>query len=85
MDKLILDLSKSLSVTSVVVTHDMNSVFRIADRIVMLYEGKVAEIGTKEQIKNSKNPYVQQFVNGNPDGPIKFFQQKDDYLETLTA
>jgi len=85
MDKLIIDLSKALSVTSVVVTHDMNSVFRIADRIIMLYEGKVLEDGTKDEIKNSKNPYVQQFVSGSPDGPIKFFQQKDDYLEQLTS
>ena len=85
MDKLIVDLSQALSVTSVVVTHDMNSVFRIADRIAMLYEGRVVEVGTREQIKNSKNPYVQQFVSGSPDGPIKFFQQKDDYLEQLTS
>jgi len=85
MDKLIIDLSKALSITSVVVTHDMNSVFRIADRIAMLYEGKVAEIGTKEEIRSSSNPYVRQFVSGSPDGPIKFFQQKDDYLEQLTA
>jgi len=84
MDKLILDLSKTLSVTSVVVTHDMNSVFRIADRVLMLYEGKVAEIGTREEIRKSKNPFVQQFVSGSPDGPIRFFQQKDDYLESLT-
>jgi phospholipid/cholesterol/gamma-HCH transport system ATP-binding protein len=85
MDKLIIDLSKALSVTSVVVTHDMNSVFRIADRIAMLYEGKVVQIGTREEIKSSRNPYVQQFVSGSPDGPIKFFQQKDDYLEQLTT
>ena len=85
MDKLIIDLSKALSVTSVVVTHDMQSVFRVADRIAMLYEGKVVEIGTREEIKNSSNSYVRQFIAGNPDGPIKFFQQKDDYLEHLTA
>jgi len=85
MDKLIIDLSNALSVTSVVVTHDMHSVFRIADRIAMLYEGKVVEIGTRDEIKNSSNPYVQQFITGSPDGPIKFFQQKDDYLEHLTA
>lgn len=85
MDKLIIDLGRALSVTSIVVTHDMHSVFRIADRIAMLYEGKVLEIGTREEIKNSKNPYVQQFVSGSPDGPIKFFQHKDDYLESLTA
>lgn len=85
MDKLIIDLSKALSVTSVVVTHDMHSVFRIADRIAFVYEGKIIEIGTREQIRSSVNPYVQQFVSGSPDGPIKFFQQKDDYLEQLTA
>jgi phospholipid/cholesterol/gamma-HCH transport system ATP-binding protein len=85
IDKLILDLSKKLSITSVVVTHDMKSVFSIADRVAMLYEGKVLEVGTPDQIRNSKNPMVLQFINGSPDGPIKFFQQKDDYLECLIA
>jgi phospholipid/cholesterol/gamma-HCH transport system ATP-binding protein len=85
IDKLILDLSKKLNITSVVVTHDMKSVFSIADRIAMLYEGRVLEVGTPDEIRNSKNPMVQQFVNGSPDGPIKFFQQKGDYLETLIA
>jgi phospholipid/cholesterol/gamma-HCH transport system ATP-binding protein len=85
VDKLILDLSKKLQITSVVVTHDMKSVFSIADRVAMLYEGKVLEVGTPDQIKNSKNQMVQQFINGSPDGPIRFFQQKDDYLEKLIA
>ena len=83
IDKLILDLSKKLAITSVVVTHDMKSVFSIADRIAMLYEGKVLEVGTPDEIRNSKNQMVRQFVSGSPDGPIKFFQQKDDYLEQL--
>lgn len=83
IDKLILDLSKKLSITSVVVTHDMKSVFSIADRVAMLYEGKVLEVGSPGEIKNSKNPMVQQFIAGSPDGPIRFFQQKDDYLEHL--
>ena len=85
MDKLVDDLSKALSVTSIIVTHDMSSVFRVADRIAMLYEGEVLEIGTKEEIKKSKNPYVQQFVSGAVDGPIKFFQDKGDYLDELTS
>ena len=85
VDKLIIDLSQKLDVTSVVVTHDMKSVMSIADRIAMLYEGKVLEIGTPDEIKNSKNEMVRQFINGDPDGPIKFFQQKGDYLETLTS
>jgi phospholipid/cholesterol/gamma-HCH transport system ATP-binding protein len=83
IDKLILDLSKKLSITSVVVTHDMKSVFSIADRIAMLYEGKVLEVGTPDDIRKSKNEMVQQFICGSPDGPIRFFQQKDDYLEHL--
>jgi len=83
IDKLILDLSKKLSITSVVVTHDMGSVFKIADRIAMLYDGKVVDIGTRDEIKNSKNGLVKQFITGNPDGPIKFFQQKNDYLEEI--
>ena len=83
IDKLILDLSKKLAITSIVVTHDMKSVFSIADRVAMLYEGKVLEIGTPDQIRASSNNMVQQFISGSPDGPIRFFQQKDDYLEHL--
>ena len=83
IDKLILDLSKKLAITSVVVTHDMKSVFSIADRVAMLYEGRVLEVGSPDAIKKSKNAMVQQFISGSPDGPIRFFQQKDDYLEQL--
>ncbi|MFC1644335.1 ABC transporter ATP-binding protein [Candidatus Omnitrophota bacterium] len=84
IDKLIIDLSKKLDITSVVVTHDMKSVMAIADRVAMLYEGKVLETGTPEEMKNSKNAMVHQFITGSHDGPIRFFQQKDDYLESLT-
>lgn len=84
IDKLIVDFSKKLSLTSVVVTHDMQSVMRIADRIAMLYEGKVLEVGSPSEIQNSDNEIIQQFITGSHDGPIRFFQQKDDYLESLT-
>ena len=84
IDKLIVDLSHKLAITSVVVTHDMKSVFTIADRVAMLYEGRVLEVGTPPAIKNSENGMVQQFIKGSPDGPIRFFQEKDDYLESLT-
>ncbi|MFA5087851.1 MAG: ABC transporter ATP-binding protein [Candidatus Omnitrophota bacterium] len=72
VDKLIVDLSKKLLLTSVVVTHNMESIFRIADRVAMLQGGKVLEIGTPEQIKNSANPVVQQFIKGQIDGPINY-------------
>ncbi len=70
VDKLITDLSRKLLLTSVVVTHNMDSVFRIADRIGMLYNGRLLEVGTPEQIKDSKNPIVQQFIQGRLEGPI---------------
>lgn len=72
VDKLILDLSKKLLLTSIVVTHNMESIFRIADRVAMLHKGRVLEVGTPDQIRNSKNPIVQQFINGRIEGPINF-------------
>jgi phospholipid/cholesterol/gamma-HCH transport system ATP-binding protein len=85
VDKLTMDLTRKLQITSVVVTHDMNSVFRIADRIVMLHQGNILQIGAPDEIKHSKNPLVQQFITGEAEGPISFVQQGDDYLEHLTA
>jgi phospholipid/cholesterol/gamma-HCH transport system ATP-binding protein len=84
IDKLILDLSRKLNITSIVVTHDMKSVFSIADRIIMLYDGKVIAEGAMEDIKNSDDPRVRQFVSGSPDGPIQFFKSGKGYLEELT-
>lgn len=84
IDQLILDFSKKLAVTSVVVTHDMQSVFRIASRIAMLHKGEIVTVGTPEEIKNSKDELVQQFINGKPEGPISFLQKGDNYLQELT-
>ncbi len=64
-------MKKELAVTSVVITHDVVSAYKVADRIAMLYDGKIIEIGTPEAIKNSKNPVVQQFIHGRAEGPIK--------------
>ncbi|MCM8774872.1 MAG: ABC transporter ATP-binding protein [Candidatus Omnitrophica bacterium] len=83
IDQLILDLSRKLRITSVVVSHEMKSAFRIADQIIMLHKGKVLEIGTSDQIKNSKNPYVQQFINGEPEGVIPLKQTSEAYLKGL--
>ncbi len=74
-DKLIKDLSQKLLITSVVVTHDMQSVFHIADKVVMVHKGKLVETGTTEQIRRSANPYIQQFINGQAEGPIDFFKE----------
>jgi len=75
IDKLILDLSKKLLLTSVVVTHNMESVFRIADRAAMLHDGVVLAVGTPEEIKNSPNPIVQQFIKGEIDGPVNIMDR----------
>ena len=85
INRLIMDLSQKLSITSVVVTHDMKSAMTIADRIAMLYQGKVLAIGTRDEIMNSKNPMVKQFIEGEADGPVSFAQKGDNYLESLTA
>lgn len=83
IDKLIMDLSKNLGITSVVVTHEINSALRIADKIIMLFDGKIVASGTKEEIKNSSDPLVIQFINGSPDGPISFSKSQKDYGEEL--
>jgi len=67
---LIVDLNNKLNVTSIVVTHDMVSAFKIADRIAMLYKGKIITIGTPDEIKNTKDPIVKQFITGAAKGPI---------------
>ncbi|HOE68714.1 MAG TPA: ABC transporter ATP-binding protein [Candidatus Omnitrophota bacterium] len=83
IDRLILDLSKKLSITSVVVTHEMKSAFRIADQIIILQKGKVLQVGNAEEIKNSRNAYVQQFIQGEPEGAIPFKQTSEAYLKGL--
>ena len=70
INDLIIDLNSKLNVTSIVVTHDMVSAYKIADRIAMLYKGKIIEIGAPEEIKNTKDPIVKQFITGAAKGPI---------------
>jgi phospholipid/cholesterol/gamma-HCH transport system ATP-binding protein len=48
----------------------MNSAYKVANRIAMIYDGKIIEIGTPDEIKNSQNPFVHQFVTGSVEGPI---------------
>jgi phospholipid/cholesterol/gamma-HCH transport system ATP-binding protein len=57
--------------TSLVITHDMVSTYKVADRVAMLYEGKIIANGPPEEIKESDNPIVQQFITGAAVGPIE--------------
>ena len=70
INDLILDLAERLNVTSVTITHDMASAYKIADRIAMLYRGKIEAMGTPDQIQNTDNAVVQQFIHGSAEGPI---------------
>lgn len=70
IDQLIIDLNKKLGVTSVVVTHEMDSAFRIADRMVLLDRGKFIVSGTPDEMRNSTDPLVHQFVHGLTTGPL---------------
>jgi phospholipid/cholesterol/gamma-HCH transport system ATP-binding protein len=70
INELIIRLRESLGVTSISITHDMASAYKIADYIAMLYKGKIIEVGTPEQIRHSASPVVSQFVEGRAQGPI---------------
>ncbi len=64
-------MKREMSVSTIIITHDMVSAYKVADKIAMLYEGKIVEAATPEEIRNSKNPVIQQFIHGQAEGPIK--------------
>jgi phospholipid/cholesterol/gamma-HCH transport system ATP-binding protein len=71
INRLIIDTQKQFNFTCVVISHDIQSIFEIGDRIAMLYEGKIIEYGTPEELRVSKNPVIVQFLAGSIDGPIR--------------
>jgi phospholipid/cholesterol/gamma-HCH transport system ATP-binding protein len=71
IDQLIRSLQKRLGVTSIVVTHDMISAYKVADRMVMLHEGRIVFSGTPDETRNASDPAVRQFVMGSSTGPIR--------------
>jgi phospholipid/cholesterol/gamma-HCH transport system ATP-binding protein len=71
INDLINRLKKEMKVTSVVITHDMDSTFKVADRIAMLYQGTIIESGTPGEMQQSKNPLVHQFIHGYAEGPLE--------------
>jgi phospholipid/cholesterol/gamma-HCH transport system ATP-binding protein len=81
--KLIADLNRLLGITCVVVTHAVEEALRTADRIVLLYMGKVLADGSPQEIRSHPDPIVQQFITGSPDGPISFRASSKDYREDL--
>ena len=71
IDKLIRELADAQKMTSIVVSHDLTSIFGIADRIALLYRGVVHAVGTPAEIRASEDPVVQQFIHGRSDGPME--------------
>lgn len=71
INDLIMKMKQWSKVTTLIITHEMASAYKVADRIAMLYEGKIIEEGNPEEIKNSKNPIIQQFIHGRAEGPLK--------------
>ena len=65
IDQLILDMQRRFKVTSIVVTHDMASAFRVSDRLALIYNKKIEFVGTVEEVKNSTHELVKQFINGH--------------------
>jgi phospholipid/cholesterol/gamma-HCH transport system ATP-binding protein len=79
VDKLTLELTHGEGMTAVVVTHDMTSAFRIATRMIMLGRGTIIAQGTPDEIRTHPDPEVQQFINGEPDGPMPLNLSQDDH------
>ena len=71
INELIIESAKGLGATTLTITHDMASARKIADRIAMLYKGKIIWSGTVKEMDKSDNPYLKQFINGKSQGPIR--------------
>ncbi len=80
INDLIVEMKERLSVTSVAITHDMQSAYKIADRISMLYQGKIIATGSPYEIKNTENAIVKQFITGSAAGPIKVEGVSDERI-----
>jgi len=72
INDLIISNSKQLGATTITITHDMASARKIADKIAMLYEGKIIWFGKVDEMYSSNNPYLDQFIHGRAEGPINF-------------
>ena len=79
IDKLIVEVTHAAGATGLTITHDMASARRISNRMAMLFEGRIIWDGATDQVEACGNPYVEQFINGRPDGPIEM-QIQDHFL-----
>jgi len=82
IDNLLLKLKHAFKMTMIVVTHEMASVFLIADRIAVMNEGQILAVGTREEIEKNQHPFIQQFLRREPDSEK---MDKESFLKTLTT
>ncbi len=71
INQLIIETQRAFNLTCVVISHDIQSVFEIGHRVAMLYDGKIIEYGTPEEVRSSRNPVTVQFLTGSTEGPIQ--------------
>jgi len=83
--QLIRRLNDALSITSVVVTHDVYESLKIVDYLYFVSEGRIVASGTPAEVQASSDPFVRQFVDGEPDGPVPFHYPAPAYREELFA
>ncbi|MBI4368067.1 MAG: ABC transporter ATP-binding protein [Candidatus Omnitrophica bacterium] len=80
INDLILRMQKRLQITSIVVTHDMTSAYKVGTRIALLYDGKIVGAGTPDEIRKTENPVIRQFITGSAQGPITSEEASHRYL-----
>jgi phospholipid/cholesterol/gamma-HCH transport system ATP-binding protein len=81
--RLIKRLNEALGMTSIIVTHDLNETMRLADRVVVISEGRVHADLTPAQIRDSQDPFIRQFADGLPDGPVPFHYPAKPYAQEV--
>ena len=81
--KLIRDLNDALGTTSILVTHDIHESLRIVDYVYFISDGQVVAEGTPDEVRHSTSPFVEQFINGRPDGPVPFHYPAPSFEEDL--
>ncbi len=80
---LIQNLNQALGLTSIVVSHDVPEVMSIADQVYLLADGRIIASGTPQELENNPDPMVQQFLQGQADGPVPFRYPADDLAKDL--
>jgi len=83
VSSLIHDTTEKTRMTSVVVTHDVQAGLDIADHVILLWQGQIIAEGKPASIRQSEDPRVQQFIQGNPNGPIPFSRSDTAYIDDL--